>query len=82
MDTPQLLMLCGLSCKLDLFWSITCTTDLGMWCRLRNTELSVHVVSLVDRTVNYKLYYKIYSKIVLEMDKLVCFRMCFLWSHE
>ena len=71
MDTPKLLMLCGLSCKLVLFWFITGTTDLGVCCRLRNTVPSVHVVSLVDSTINYKLYYKIYSKIVLEMDKLV-----------
>ena len=65
MDNPQLLMLSGLSCKLDLF--IIGTTDLGMCCRLVNTVPSVHVVSLVDGTTNYKLY----SKIVLEMDMLV-----------
>ena len=34
----------------------------------RSTELSVHVVSLVDRTINYKL--------------LVCFPDVFLLSHE
>ena len=79
--TPQLLMLCGLSCKLDLIWSIT-GTDLGTCCRLSNTEPSVHVVSLADRKINCKLCFKIYSKIVLEIDKLVCFSDVFstlLW---
>ena len=68
--TPQLLMLCQ-SFKLDLIWSIT-GTDLGT---------SVHVVSLADRKINCKLCFKIYSKIVLEIAKLVSFPDVFstLW---